>query len=189
MNRSFLHSPFLFLTLLFPLITSCEAQPWLDAPEVDAREVQMLAPDPYTLTLRTEESAQGGYRLVTHVALDSGSWFVSPYSAQGYQGYFNVSLKENDSLHLGTFIEMPRSVPQRDKWQGGMSNFVEQNTSYSYDMTVNSEEDFKILGMVRFVIEPKCTLEEIPFSISHQSGELMVQKYPKLDKSTCTKVN
>lgn len=190
MKRPSLHPAFLLLTLLSVLGTSCEAQPLLEAQQGEGTGIHELDSDPYALTLRLEGSAEDGYQLVAHVALDSGSWFVSPYSADRYQGYFTLSITDNDSLHLDrNFVETPKSMPRPDRWEGGLSHFVEQNTSYTYGLSVRTEKDFKVLGMVRFVIEPKCTLEEIPFSISQQSGKLTVLRYPKLDKRTCTKVN
>jgi hypothetical protein len=122
------------------------------------------------------------------VELDSTCYFVSPYSADRYKGYFRIILKENDLLKMdSSFVESPRSVPKPDRWEGGMTHFVEETTSYSYGLTVNSNSDFRITGIVEFVIEPKCTLEEIPFSISMKEGELSIQKYPKLDKRECPK--
>lgn len=144
--------------------------------------------DTYNLDLELELLENDRYRIVATMELDSGSWFVSPYCADKYSGHFSVTLKDNENLYMdNAFVETPGSVAQFDCWKKGMGNFVTESTSYTYDLTVNSKDDFKVLGMVRFVIEPKCTLEEIPFSISSQGGKLTIQQYPKLDKTTCTK--
>lgn len=179
----------LLMLVLMPCL-ACNAQPMKAVPTSDAKNADAYAPDLYALTMRMEGSAAEGYRLVAHLAVDSGSWFVSPYSSDRYQGYFHLSLTDNNSLLLDrNFVETPRSFPRPDKWEGGHSHFVYESTSYTYLIHPQTREDFKVLGMVRFVIEPKCTLEEIPFSISQKGGVLTVLRYPKLDKRTCTKVN
>ncbi len=144
--------------------------------------------DPYFLNLEVQESEGGDYKLVAALELDSGCYFVSPYSKDSYKGFFQIILKDNPFVQLdGNFVEFPLTKAKPDKWQGGLSHFVEENTSYTHKLAVNSTEDFKITGFVQFVIEPKCTLEEIPFSISYVNGKLLIQKFPKLDKRTCTK--
>lgn len=144
--------------------------------------------NPYRLNLQLRAMKDKRYELMATVELDSACYFVSPYSSDTYKGYFKLNLNENEWLHLDSnFVESPRSVAKLDRWQGGMSHFVEETTSYSYSFTVNSKDDFKVLGLVQFVIEPKCTLEEIPFSITMKEGELSIQKYPKLDNRECPK--
>jgi hypothetical protein len=178
------------LTLVSMLCLSCHAQPFTDMSATDGQHASATDADTYTLTMRMEGSAAAGYRLVAHLALDSGSYFVSPYSSDRYQGYFNLSLTDNELLLLDrNFEETPRSFPRPDRWEGGLSHFVHESTSYAYSLHPQTKEDFKVQGMVRFVIEPKCTLEEIPFSVSQKDGVLSVMRYPKLDKRTCTKTN
>lgn len=190
MKKPSLSFAFLFLIVLSVLGTACEAQPLLEAQQGGVTGIHAVDSDPYALTLRLEGSAEEGHRLVAHMALDSGSWFVSPYSADRYQGYFNVSMADNNSLFLDrNFEERPRSMTRPDRWEGGVGHFVHENTSYAYNLRALTEEDFKVLGVVRFVIEPKCTLEEIPFSISQKGGKLSVIRYPKLDKRTCGHAN
>lgn len=189
MKRPLLHPVFLLLTLLTVIGTACEAQPLLDAQPREGSAAHGADHDPYALTLRLEGSAQDGYRLVAHMALDSGSWFVSPYSDR-FSGHFRVSITDNDHLILDrNFVETPRTRLQLASWDKGEGHFVQENTSYTYRLNVQTKDDFKVQGIVRFVIEPKCTMEEIPFSISQKAGRLSVIRYPKLDKRTCTKTN
>lgn len=190
MKKPLLHPAFVLLSFLSVLGTACNAQPLLDAQRSDGSAILGPDYDPYALTLRMEGSPEDGYRLVAHMALDSGSYFVSPYSSDKYQGYFNVSITDNNNLFLDrNFEEKPRSLPSPDRWEGGLSQFVFQNTSYAYRLKVLTPEDFTVRGMVRFVIEPKCTLEEIPFTITQKAGRLSVVRQAKLDKRTCNRQN
>jgi hypothetical protein len=56
-------------------------------------------------------------------------------------------------------------------------NWVDVDTRYEYPLTVSTAEDFEVKGMIRFTIEPRCTLEEIPFVITQRSGALSIQPW------------
>ncbi len=146
------------------------------------------SPDPYRIDLQLTTTSQKHYQIQVAVDIDEGTWFASPYSAHRYKGYFRVDLPENEFVQLtGSFEETPPSTVHYDKWDNQMGHIVTVDTKYTYDIATNSKEDFKILGVVRFVIEPKCTLEEVPFSISRESGKMSIQRYPKLQQGVCNK--
>ncbi|MCF8277542.1 MAG: hypothetical protein K9J17_12485 [Flavobacteriales bacterium] len=155
-----------------------------------AQDSVAYAMNPYRLSLELEALENNQYALTAAMEIDSGCWFASPHSAAHYKGYFSMKLHENNFLLLdSSFLEVPPSALQKDKWMNEMTHVVVENTTYTQTLKVNSTEDFKVLGMIQFVIEPKCTLEQIPFSISNVEGKLSVQKYPKIDRTTCDKVN
>lgn len=87
-------------------------------------------------------------------------------------------MSENDFLELGTdFEEIPRSeeVIDNHPFVGGSVNWVDLKTKYRYPLVINSKEDFVICAQVAFVIEPKCTLEQVYFKIFHSKGEVKVE--------------
>lgn len=179
---------FAVVLLFIGVSCSADSQQSNNLKELEKLSDSLNLDDPYFLNLEVQESEGGEYKLVATLELDSGSYFASPYSKETHKGFFQIILKDNPFVQLDSnFVESPLSAAKPDKWQGGLSHFVEENTSYTHKLAINSAEDFKITGFVQFVIEPKCTLEEIPFSISSVNGKLVIQKYPKLDKRTCTK--
>ncbi len=146
------------------------------------------SPDPYRLDLQLTTINQKHYQIQAAMDIDEGTWFASPHSADKYKGYFRVDLSENEFVQLtGTFEETPPSTVHYNKWDNQMGHIVTVDTKYAYDIATNSPEDFKVLGVVRFVIEPKCTLEEVPFSISRENGKMNIQLYPKLQQGVCNK--
>ncbi|MBI1286478.1 MAG: hypothetical protein GC178_02765 [Flavobacteriales bacterium] len=146
---------------------------------------------PYDLSIDIENAGPKGYNLLIRMDLFGGSFFASPYAGDKLKGRFSVVLDENDHVRLGKdFIETPRSQEVFDPqpFVDGNVNWITVNTVYNYPVEVSSHTDFKVNGMIRFTIEPKCTFEEIPFSISSESGKVTVQRYPKLDKRTCSAI-
>ena len=105
---------------------------------------------------------------------------MSPHSTRDFTGRFTIELADYDNLTLGDdFIETPRSKEVIDPHQfvNGPVNWVQEDTRYDYHLTLKSQEDFEVGGKIIFTIEPKCTLEEIPFLIKYKSGVLTIEKW------------
>jgi hypothetical protein len=156
-----------------------------DSPFIDR---QVALDHPYELKLSVENVDSDHYDLVTNMKLFGGSFYVSPHAERDFTGRFTIVIEDNDKLVLASeFIETPRSKEVFDPhpFVSGEVNWVSEDTRYDHHLTVISKEDFKVSGMIRFTIEPKCTLEEIPFDVILEDGVLTVQQYPKLKKGIC----
>jgi len=139
----------------------------------------------YDLKLSVEDAGNGSYNLVSIIDFHNGAFTASPLSNNDMKGLFKIALKENEKVTMDdSFEEIPRSVEEVDRF-GNLVNWVSQRTTYKRTFRINSEKDFKVSGIVGFTIEPTCTFEEIPFDVFYENGELRVQQYPKLDKTTC----
>lgn len=57
----------------------------------------------------------------------------------------------------------------------GFVKWVRQNTHYKQSLKVLSNENFEVYGYIQFTIEPRCTLEKIPFILSYVDGKLSVK--------------
>lgn len=136
--------------------------------------------NPYELAFNIERSGANQYSLISTMKLFGGSFYVSPHSTTDSKGRFTIELQENDHLIMGDdFVESPRSKEVLDPHQfiNGLVNWVQEDTRYDHQITVTSQEDFGVRGKFRFTIEPKCTLEEIPFIIKYRSGVLSIEKW------------
>ena len=139
----------------------------------------------YDLKLSIEDAGNGKYNLVSVINFHNGAFTASPLSNNDFKGLFKIALNENEKVTMDDdFEEIPRSVEEIDRF-GNLVNWVSQKTTYKRTFKINSQQDFKVSGIVSFTIEPTCTFEEIPFEIFYVTGELRVQQYPKLDKTTC----
>ncbi|WP_025663052.1 hypothetical protein [Aquimarina megaterium] len=133
--------------------------------------------NPYALALKTDTTDKGEQRLIVSIDLYDKSYFVSPHSNGNFLGRFNLSLGETKHLTMkDSIIEFPKSLETYDPWSDGRVNFVKRNTTYTQKLIINSQKDFEVTGLIKFVIEPRCTMEKVKFVISQRSGVLSVEK-------------
>lgn len=126
----------------------------------------------YTLHFEIK-NAKSNPQLVISIKLHNNSYFVSPYAKRDFKGKFYMDLGSYKHLNFkDDIIETPRSVEEFDShtFVNGVVNWVRVNTTYKQSLHIKSQEDFVVFGRVRFTIEPRCTLEEIPFGLSYQNG-------------------
>jgi len=136
----------------------------------------------YDLQFDIETTDNNIHFLVISIQLNYGSHFVSPNEKRDFSGKFNVDLGSyNDISFNGKLLETPPSVEEYDPhpFVDGLVNWVRTNTTYKQQLNILSEDDFEVFGRVRFTIEPRCTLEEIPFSISYQDGKIILKNNSK----------
>ena len=147
--------------------------------------VELPATDePYELQLKIDsqdnsEGENSDYSLIVSMALYNQSHFVSPLSSDRFSGRFSVSIEDNEYLILdSTFVETPRSAEEFDPhpFVDGPVNWVRVNTTYQHQLTILMHNDFEVVGVVSFTIEPRCTFEEVEFIITYRSGEMEIKK-------------
>ncbi len=147
--------------------------------EIAINDESKITNEPYDIKLQIDKTGNNEYRLVVTMELNSGSFFVSPYSSDRFSGRFNISIEDNGKLELDSkFIETPRSVEEYDPhpFVNGLVNWVSVNTTYKHQLHVMSQNDFEVIGLVSFTIEPRCTFEKVPFIITYKSGELKIKQ-------------
>ncbi len=134
--------------------------------------------EPYELHLKMNKLENDRYDLVVRVNLNQGCSFVSPNSKGNFSGIFTLTIKDSDKLEkMASLIETPRSVEEYDPhpFVDGYVNWVRQTTTYNQQLKRTGEDNFKVSGMIQFTIEPRCTLEQIPFIISYDNGKMKVE--------------
>ncbi|MBL4585929.1 MAG: hypothetical protein JKX84_02560 [Flavobacteriales bacterium] len=148
-----------------------------DSPDIDHT---IALSHPYDVEFNVETTSEGQFKLVTSMKLHGGSFYVSPHTGTGFTGKFRVEVAPNDDLSIGTdFIETPRTTTVIDphRFVHDPVNWVTEDTKYDHPLILNTQEDFMIGGKLIFVIEPKCTLEEIPIIFKYKDGVLTVEKW------------
>ncbi len=127
----------------------------------------------YTLRFDIEKTKDQQPILVIAFELHNGAHYISPNAQRDFTGKFYMDLGSYTHLDFeGDIIETPRSIEEFDPhpFAGGLVNWVRVNTTYKQPLLVKSQDDYKVFGRLRFTIEPRCTLEEIPFAIFYQNG-------------------
>lgn len=136
--------------------------------------------NPYDVKFEIGLDEKEQLKLVAMLNLHGGSFFVSPNTETDFEGKFRVEIAPNNNLSIGEgFTETPQTETVIDPHQfvNGPVNWVTEDTRYDYPLNLTSEGDFEIGGKLIFVIEPKCTLEEVPIMFKYKSGVLTVEKW------------
>jgi hypothetical protein len=135
---------------------------------------ELLHEDPlYTSIIRVDQQKDGAFVLSVQMNLKKEAYFVSPHEQKDLTGKFTIVLTEPEKMLIdGTIIESP--VAKTDDLHGFVK-CVRENTQYKQTLKVLSKENFEVYGYLQFTIEPRCTLEKIPFILSYQDGKLSVK--------------
>ncbi len=150
----------------------------LRTPVVNYVPINDSKDEPYKLHLKIDALENNLYDLVVRVNLKKGCYYVSPNSKRDFTGVFKLILKESDQLQkTAQLTETPRSVEEYDPhpYVDGYVNWVRQTTTYNQQLKLKGEDNFKVSGMIQFTIEPRCSLEQIPFIISYENGKMTVE--------------
>ncbi len=145
-------------------------------------ETSIIATEPYKIDIQINEAGKNEYQLVINMELHNGAHFVSPNAKRDFTGKFFMDLGSYEHLAFdGILVETPRSVEEIDPhpFVGGPVNWVRENTTYMQSLKLLSNDDFEVFGRIRFTIEPRCTLEEIPFAISYKNGVAKIINNPE----------
>jgi len=128
----------------------------------------------YTLQIRIEKTENNQHNLVIDIKLHNGSHFVSPFEEKEFSGKFYMDLGDYTNLSFDENIsETPQAVDSYDKFGNQFVKSVKVNTTYRQQLNIKTKENFEVFGRVQFVIEPRCTLEQIPFAISYKDGKFI----------------
>jgi len=132
-----------------------------------------IVQNPYELDLSITESADNLYDLNILINLEDGAWLAGPLKNDYWKGKFMLSLDPQDLISLKPKIEItPSAIETIDPFAKKPMTVIKTNSVIRYQISKETDKDFELYGYIQFVIEPKCTLEKIPFSISHYDGEL-----------------
>ena len=137
----------------------------------------LIVTDPlYNLKIEVEKT-DDNFNLVFSVDLKKASYYVSPNTKEDYKGKFYMdfgSYKDvsfNGKLHEKKLEKSPNRPFPKDK---DSENNVFGNAIFTQKLTLKNTADFFVYGRIKFVIEPRCTMEIIPFMITFKDGEMIV---------------
>lgn len=144
--------------------------------ELDSKNKFTINHEDYTLQFKLDNSDDQNPFLIIGIKLHNGSHYISPFATREFKGKFFMDLGSYKDIDFeGAIVETPSSVEEYDPhpFTNGTVNWVRVNTTYKQELKLKSNEDFQVFGRVRFTIEPRCTLEEIPFAISYENGTVI----------------
>ncbi|WP_298417782.1 hypothetical protein [uncultured Kordia sp.] len=143
--------------------------------EIPLQKEISIKEDPYSLKLQIEKLKSNTYNFVITIELNNNAHYVSPNSKGDYKGRLSFSIEDDTKFYSnGNLIENPLSTESIDSFNGGKVNLVTKNTTYTQQFTLSDTSDFEVAGLIKFVIEPRCTMENIPFKIVNRAGTLEI---------------
>jgi hypothetical protein len=127
----------------------------------------------YTAIIRIDKQSDREHLLSIQMNLKQHGYFVSPTEPGAFTGKFTIVLTEPQHLQTnGAIMETPLSKVDENE---GFVKWVRENTHYKQSLKVLSKENFEVSGYLQFTIEPRCTLEKIPFILSYVDGKLSLK--------------
>ncbi len=163
----------IFLLLLFTTYSSIDTNKIEN--EVETSGISINDAE-YTMHIDIETITNNTLNLVVKMELKNGSHFASPHNTRNFKGQFDMDLGSyTDIDFVNKLIETrkPKSGCGSNVYNTKV-NWIKTNTTYRQSLHVISKEDFQVFGRVKFVIEPRCTLEEISFGIVSENGVFKV---------------
>ena len=129
----------------------------------------------YTSIIRVDKVIQNEYVLSIQMNLKNGSYFISPNEESDFTGKFIINITNSEKIIANeAIIETPLSKGELNN-HGSLVNWVRQSTNYKQTLKVLTNDDFEVSGYIQFTIEPRCTLEKIPFILSNTNGKLSIR--------------
>jgi hypothetical protein len=127
----------------------------------------------YTAIIRVDKQSNKEHVLSIQMNVKKNGYFVSPTESGAFTGKFTIVLTEPQHLQTnGAIIETPLSKVDENE---GFVKLVRENTYYKQSLKVLTNENFEVSGHIQFTIEPRCTLEKIPFILSYVDGKLSLK--------------
>lgn len=132
---------------------------------------------PFDISFHTEKIKNDQFYLVTTLEVDSGSYFISPFSSDDILMHFSINLDSNQFINPDDqLLEIPSPREEYDSVLEQKVKYVREKTTYKRKITLTSKDDFKASGLVEFLVEPRCVPYHVAFEIIHQSGQLKIAK-------------
>ena len=180
--------PFLCITTFLSFSFSCTTAPissdidleknTASIPILNYDSLNNKSKNPYAITLHTVSDDKNLHTLIIAIDLFNGAHFISPNAKRDFKGKFTILLEPNPYYELSDHLkEFPLSIEEHDPhpFTNGVVNWVRQNTVYSQKFNINSQDSFEIKGLIQFTIEPRCSLEKVPFLIKVTDGMVTAQ--------------
>ncbi len=137
---------------------------------------------PYYITFDFEYVEVDVYALNVTIIPDEGSYILSHFSSDNFSGKFTLVADDKNITPLGDLIEIPPAGEIFEPFEQRDTKALVERTICAQHFKINTKEDFQFDGHVQFTIEPKCTFEKIPFTISQKDGIIMIKNK---DSSSC----
>ena len=153
----------LFFILILTVFVSCQSN-----------EIQHDNERHFDISFGIESISSDKLKLQFTIELDSGYYYVSPFT-NGHHQRLIFSIENSNKLsYHGDLVESPAVRESYDEVSQKSGKFVRQNTEYQQLLDLSTSDDFSIKGMIWLEIRPTCQPFEIHFLICQKNGVLAI---------------
>ncbi|MEE9348676.1 MAG: hypothetical protein V3U80_01360 [Flavobacteriaceae bacterium] len=131
----------------------------------------------YNLKIEVKKTEDNIFNLVISVDLKNGGYYVSPNTKKDYKGKFYTDFGSyKDVSFKGELQENKLEKSTTDPFPNveDPENNVFENAIFTQELNLKTTDEFFVMGRIQFVIEPRCTMEQIPFMITFKNGKMIV---------------
>lgn len=130
----------------------------------------------FDIAFDIQQNNSGVASLTFDLSPDVDYYFVSPHS-KGHHQLLRFSMEDSQLLSFnGALIESPPTQEEYDELSDKQGSFVRQKTRYRQKLTIHSQDDFEVPGLIWFEIRPDCQPYEIRFVVVQQAQQLRVDR-------------
>jgi len=130
--------------------------------------------EPYSLELSVEQLNDSMYSLHAKIKIDSISYMM-PIVNNTMTGIFKVNFLDSPVINSNyNLIEKACPVVMNYVWSNPPHKVIIGKVEYVQKFSIRTQTDFASKGVIQFVIEPRCTLEKISFTLTYTAGEMFV---------------
>lgn len=131
----------------------------------------------FDVNFRLDELKGDKYSLSVSLQFENEAFVISPFSQDSVYGHLSLTIPPSENLVINkSLTEIPPSIPEIDPIINQPVRFVKDHTTYQKALKVISQNDFKVSGVVEFVLEPICVPYDVHFTIIQKDGKMKVEK-------------
>jgi len=131
---------------------------------------------PFGFEIEIEELGGNQCFLVATLELGEEDYTISPFSPDTFYMHVGVVLEETKNLIVDkTLLEFPKSKPEIDPILNYPVHFIRGKTTYKKKLEIISKDDFKVKGMMEFLLEPICIPYQVEFVIFQNNGQIKIK--------------
>jgi len=131
--------------------------------------------EPYYISLSVEQLNDSMYSLHAKIKIDSISYMM-PIVNKTMTGIFKVNFLDHPAVNSNyNLIEKACPVVMNYVWSNPSHKVIKGKVEYVQKFSIGTQTDFVSKGVIQFVIEPRCTLEQFSFTLSYKAGRMNVK--------------
>ncbi|MEL6811790.1 MAG: hypothetical protein AAFP76_10685 [Bacteroidota bacterium] len=134
----------------------------------------------YQLEFAVEKDKENNYILTVTLDLDEEVCFYSSIHPQDqFLGRFDISFEDKNNFIDAPGIKETQLMADASEpapFIIGDANIFREDTNFTYQLSLNTQKDFSVMGTISIIIDPYKVYRKTPFTVSYRDGKLVVKE-------------